>query len=150
MKQIKTTRFGTVEIDDSLALTFPDGMRGARGRSRFTVLEPEDDGVFYWLQSLDDPASAFVITDPKLFIPNYRVPITPKTLQMLGPPAQRSDVQAFVFVDRSGKELTINLQCPLLINTETKVGVQVIRPSRRWPSRWKVVDLKQTAAGATP
>ena len=48
---VHTTRFGTVEIDESRIINFPAGLLGFSEHTRYALLQPEEDGVFFWLQS---------------------------------------------------------------------------------------------------
>ena len=58
----------------------PQGLLGFSGCTRFCLLEPGTDAAFFWLQSLDDPNLAFVVTDPALFVPDYSVPVRPEQM----------------------------------------------------------------------
>ena len=62
--KVRTSRFGEVEIDPSRLLVFPHGLLGFARFRTFALLQPDDRGVFYWLQSVEDPELAFVVTDP--------------------------------------------------------------------------------------
>ena len=72
---VNTTRFGQVEVDQHRVLSFPKGLLGFPNANRFALIQPGDEGYFFWLQSCDVPELAFVVTDPALFVPTYRVPI---------------------------------------------------------------------------
>ena len=56
--QVRTTRFGNVEIAEDRVIMFPNGLLGFSDYTRFCLLEPSEDACFFWLQSLDDPALA--------------------------------------------------------------------------------------------
>jgi len=64
---VRTTRFGDVDIAEDRVITFPKGLLGFADNKRYCLFEPNEDACFYWLQSLDDPTLAFVVTDPALF-----------------------------------------------------------------------------------
>ena len=57
--QVETTRFGSVEVDDSRLLQFPAGLLGFGRVHQFALLQPDDRGVFFWLQSIESPDVAF-------------------------------------------------------------------------------------------
>ena len=77
---VRTTRFGVISIAEDRVITFPKGLLGFPQSHRFCLLEPGDDACFFWLQSLDDPGLAFVVTDPALFVADYSVPIRPEQM----------------------------------------------------------------------
>ncbi len=132
--QVRTTRFGTVEIAEDRIIDFPKGLLGFAERRRFCLLQPSDDAVFFWLQSLDDPALAFVVTDPSLFVSEYSAPIRQE--QMEGLCLERlDDAQVFVIVNKVGDALTGNLQGPLVVNTLNRTGEQLVLAEKRWTTR---------------
>ncbi len=137
---VETTRFGTVEVEDSRILTFPAGLLGFSGYKSFALLQPDDDGAFFWLQSVEAPELAFVVTDPTLWVREYEVPI--RREQMEGLALDSPDrSQVFVIVNKYGSSLTANLQGPLVINVGNRRGVQMVLADRRWTTRHEIVQL---------
>src|SRR5690554_6204000 len=72
---VQTTRFGTIEVDDSRIITFPAGLLGFSSFKKYALLQPDDDGVFFWLQSVETPDLAFVVSDPSLWVEGYEATI---------------------------------------------------------------------------
>ena len=77
MVNIKTTRFGEVEIDENCAIHFPDGLLGFQEQKDYIILEHKPDSPFCWLQSWTSPDLAFVITNPFLVKNNYLEDLSP-------------------------------------------------------------------------
>ena len=138
--EVRTTRFGTLEIAPERIIKFPKGLLGFESFTQFCLLQPNDDACFYWLQSLDDPALAFVVTDPNMFVPEFAVPIREEQAESLGL-AKLEDAQIFVIVNKISNKLTANMQGPLVINTKTRRGVQVVNQDRRWTTRHPLVSI---------
>ncbi|MCC5786439.1 MAG: flagellar assembly protein FliW [Phycisphaerales bacterium] len=138
--EVRTTRFGVIEIAEDRVITFPKGLLGFPERTRFCLLEPGDDACFFWLQSLDEPSLAFVVTDPALFVPDYSVPIRKEQMGELEL-SRLEDAQVFVIVNRVEDHLTGNLQGPLVVNTLSRVGEQVVLAEKRWTTRHKLVKV---------
>ncbi len=138
--EVRTTRFGMVEIAEDRVITFPKGLLGFSKFTRYCLLEPGDDACFFWLQSLDDPGLAFVVTDPSMFVTNYTVPIRPEQLGDLGID-RLEDAQVFCIVNKVDGSLTGNLQGPLVINTLTRNGEQVVLAEKRWSTRHPLVKV---------
>lgn len=132
--EVRTTRFGVIEIAEDRVITFPDGLLGFGKRTKFCLLQPGDDACFFWLQSVDDSDLAFVVTDPTFFEQDYSVPIRPEQLDSLEI-KKLEDAQVFVIVNKIGDQLTGNFQGPLLINTLSKVGEQMVLADKRWTTR---------------
>ena len=142
--EVRTTRFGVVEIADDRVIHFPKGLLGFSAQTRFCLLEPGDDTCFFWLQSVDEPGLAFVITDPSLFVPEYSVPIRPEQMMELKL-SKLEDAQVFVIVNKVDQTLTGNLQGPLVVNTLTRTGEQMVLAEKRWTTRHALIKV---ASGA--
>ena len=69
--QIQSSRFGWLSVDDSRIMTFPRGLLGFPTHKRFALIQANSENYFFWLQSIDDPALAFVVTDPGIFFKDY-------------------------------------------------------------------------------
>jgi flagellar assembly factor FliW len=145
---VNTSRFGTVEIDADRVITFPTGLLGFGGQTKFALLQPNSEGVFYWLQSLETPELAFVVADPSLFVEGYEVPIRDDQMAVLGL-TSLEEAQVLVIVNRYGESLTGNLQGPLVINVQTRNGEQLVLADQRWSTRHKLVELSQVAQAAS-
>jgi flagellar assembly factor FliW len=142
--QVRTTRFGLVEIAEDRVITFPKGLLGFSKQTTYCLLEPGEDACFFWLQSIDEPDLAFVVTDPSMFVPEFSVPIRAEQMEELGL-AQLQDAQVFCIVNKVDDMLTGNLQGPLVINTLTRSGEQIVLADRRWTTRHPLVKV-----GAAP
>jgi len=147
--EVRTTRFGVIEIAEDRVITFPKGLLGFPEHTRYCLLEPGDEACFFWLQSLDEPGLAFVVTDPSLFVPDYSVPIRQEQLESLSM-ARIEDAQVFVIVNKVGGELTGNLQGPLVVDTIGKRGEQLVLAEKRWTTRHTLMpaQTQQTAVSA--
>ena len=47
---VQTTRFGAVDVDETRIINFRGGLLGFSSFKRFTLLQPDDEGLFFWLQ----------------------------------------------------------------------------------------------------
>ena len=131
---VRTTRFGVVQIAEDRVITFPKGLLGFSQCKRYCLLEPGDDACFFWLQSLEEPGLAFLGTDPTLSVPDYSVPIRPE--QMADMRLDKlEEAQVFVIVNKVEQQLTGNLQGPLVVNTVTREGEQMVLAEKRWTTR---------------
>ncbi|MCW5776110.1 MAG: flagellar assembly protein FliW [Phycisphaeraceae bacterium] len=146
--EVRTTRFGVIEIAEDRVITFPRGLLGFPGHTRYCLLEPGEDACFFWLQSLDDPELAFVVTDPSLFVPDYSVPIRPEQMAELGL-SRLEDSQVFVIVNKVDQTLTGNLQGPLVINTLTRAGDQLVLAEKRWTTRHALMKVAPAPRAAS-
>jgi flagellar assembly factor FliW len=137
---VHTSRFGQVQVTDDRLINFPKGLLGFPGQQRYVLIQPNDEGYFFWLQAVDTPDLAFVVTDPTLFVPEYTVPIRPEQMAELGLHGM-DDAQVLVIVNKRGNTLTGNLQGPLVIHSTRRVGEQLVLADRRFHTRMPLVDL---------
>jgi flagellar assembly factor FliW len=145
---VETTRFGVVEVADDRIITMPVGLLGFSSYRRFTLLQPDGDGVFFWLQSLDSPDLAFVVTDPSLWTPEYEAVIRAEQMAELGL-ASLDDAQIFVIVNRYGDTLTANLQGPIVVNVPSRQAMQLVLADKRWNTRHEILRLEAPAHAAS-
>ncbi len=125
MKKI-LTRFGEIEYDPANTLNFPTGLVGLPTLHDFVVMPNKKKGPLFWIQSIDDPDIAFVVTDPTNFFLDYKVvpdEAEKRTLQI-------EDVQdcyiLTVVTVPPDQKITINLAAPILFSPKTNRGIQVI------------------------
>ena len=76
---IETTRFGRLSVEDERIITFPNGLLGFPDHTRFALIQTGEENYFFWLQSVDEPNLAFVVTDPSIVFKDYEVPIKDET-----------------------------------------------------------------------
>ncbi len=125
--KVTTTRFGVIEIDDDRIIAMPDGMLGFEER-RFILLMPDNNGQFFWFQSVDNPALAFVVTDPTAFVPGYEVRLTADEYDKLklSPESGEVILLAVANIAQEAKSITINLQGPIVVNPANMTAKQVV------------------------
>ena len=60
------TKLGALEIETEDIITFPRGILGFSDYRQYVIVE-QTEGVFNFLQSVDEPSLAFVIMIPELW-----------------------------------------------------------------------------------
>jgi flagellar assembly factor FliW len=131
-----TNRFGAVEIDEDRIIEMPDGMIGFEER-RFILLSPDNNGRFFWFQSVGNPALAFVVTDPTAFVPGYEVSLTPDEYDKLKLDPDSAEVILLVVTTmaREAKDITINLQGPIVVNPAKMMAKQIVLENGKYGIR---------------
>ena len=137
---VNTSRFGELQIDHERVISFQQGILGFPRYRGYALIQPGEDSSFYWLQSVDTPDLAFVVTDPVLFVPSYKVHLRPEHMQELGL-STLDGTQVFVIVNKRGNVLTGNLQGPLVVNVDQCVGTQLVLSDRRYTTRFALLEL---------
>ena len=154
--QIESSRFGALLVDEERVITFPNGLLGFPDYRRFALIQTGEENYFFWLQSVDDPNLAFVVTDPAIFFKGYEVPLRDETRQDLGmevagegdgqaEEAPRNDetfLQVFVICNKVGEWLTGNLLGPLVVNAQNRLAQQVVLTEKKWTTRQPLMRLE--------
>jgi flagellar assembly factor FliW len=141
---VHTTRFGTVNLDEKRIISFPAGLLGFSSYKTFALLQPDDDAVFFWLQSLESPELAFVVTDPTMWVQGYEAAIRREQMEELGL-NKLDDAQVFVIVNKYGRSLTANMQGPLVINVSNHKAMQLVLAEKKWTTRHEIVQVAEPA-----
>ena len=146
---VKTSRFGDKEVPDEALLTFPEGVIGFRDATRFVMFECSDDGLFKWLQSCDKPDLAFVICEASVIVQNYQILIGDKERQVLQLENPEDAVVCLILViPENPVEATANLLGPLVMNTETRLGMQIVVVNPQYSTRYRLFkDPNESNAG---
>jgi len=137
---IQTSRFGRIAVDDDRIMTFPNGLLGFPSYTRFALIQTGQENYFFWLQSMDEPNLAFVITDPVIFFKDYQVPVREEAAQEL----QLTDpayLQTFVICNKAGEWLTGNLLGPIVVNAQNRLAQQVVLTEKKWTTRQPLLRL---------
>jgi len=128
--KINTSRFGTIRIKEEKIITMPFGMLGFPDKKRFVIFQHKTDSPFFWYQSVDDPALAFVIANPYLFMPDYQVQLDDILKEMpWNGDGGNDQVELYIVVNipkGSPHKMTGNLIGPILINNRVCQAVQVV------------------------
>ena len=128
--KIKTARFGTIDIEEEKIIKMPFGMLGFPNKKKFIILQHQENSPFFWYQSVDDPRLAFVITNPFLFIPDYKIDleVTLKEMSWNGDGNSR-DLNLFIVVNiprGMPHKMTGNFIGPILVNNKVYQAVQMV------------------------
>lgn len=130
---IQSTRFGEIRVPQSTVINFPSGLIGFPRANKFIMIEHRPP--FSWLQSVDEPALAFVVIDG--FEIGQALDLKPP----LGDNEcdfQTEDEYAIlviVTVRPDPKQTTANLKAPLFVNVRNRKGLQVIFDDPRYSTR---------------
>lgn len=143
--KIKTTRFGELEIKKSDIIQFKEGILGFEQLKKFFVVDPGDQTLILWFQSIDDPAVAFPIIEPKIFLPDYSVKLLPAELSSLEiESVNDASVFTILTIPQIVTDMSANLKAPIVINNKTKLARQIVLQDSKLEVRYKMyMDLKK-------
>lgn len=123
--QINTTRFGPVQIEHEDIIDFPAGLIGLEAARQWVLLADANNAALGWLQSTTRPELALAVVSPRRFVPSYQVRLPGSELAPLELRRTR-DAGVLVVVGKHGDTITLNLKAPLIVNTDRRLGRQVV------------------------
>lgn len=129
------TRFGEVSYEADQILQFPEGLIGLDQLQRFLVMPNRKEGPLFWIQSVDDPDFAFVVTDPTHFFRDYLIGPDERERAKLGIDADGACHALAIVSISENREITLNLSGPILYAPATNRGLQVILDDPRYSTR---------------
>lgn len=129
------TRFGEVEYDPETTLRFPQGLIGFEDLREFIVMPNQKQGPLFWIQSVEDPQVAFVLSDPTNFFLDYRIAPEPAEREKLGMKEGDECFVLSVVTVHPDRSITFNLAAPILFAPATNRAMQVILEKTQYQTR---------------
>ncbi|MFQ5671878.1 MAG: flagellar assembly protein FliW [Nitrospinales bacterium] len=133
-----STRLGDFDLQKNEVLRFAGGLYGFEQEKRFAVLpfNREIESPLEWMQSLQNPDLAFVITDPHLFIADYKVSfLDHEKADIELQPDEPCLVRVIVNIPSVYTEMTANLVAPIAINSAKNLAKQFILTTSEYDTR---------------
>ena len=141
--QMLTRAFGEIEIDESKVINFPGGIIGFPDLQHFVLLYDEDQGnnTVKWLQSVEEPGFAMPVISPLIVKDDYNPSVDDELLKPLG---EMNDDDMVVLVTMTIpheiEKMTVNLRGPVIINSATCKGCQIIIDSDEYKVKYPIYD----------
>lgn len=129
--RLNSTRFGELNIESEFIWHFPKGLAGLKNCNHFALINADQSSgtIFMWLHSIDRPDLAIPVMNPLAVFSDYTIRQDEPGIMGLELNEADGDIQVLVMVtvphgDPQG--ITANLAAPLILQTGTKNGWQVI------------------------
>jgi flagellar assembly factor FliW len=143
---INTKNFGEVEFEEKDKIFFQKGLLGFEDKKEFLLLnnyDTEDPVPFMWLQSVDDEELSFVVSIPFFLRTDYEVEITDDICNQLNiHDPNEVGIYSICKIENDVKDMTVNFQSPLIINAQTKNGMQIVMYDSNYQVDEKVIPNK--------
>lgn len=149
--KLQTRQFGEIEINEEKEILFPEGLPGFERLKRFIMIEDADENsLFSYLQSTEDGNISFIMLDPYHLKADYRPTIQETYFEKLDGGADEDfTLRAIVNIPACVQQATVNLQAPLLFQTEKRKGIQVILEGEQYPIKYRLLASTAKAGEAT-
>ncbi len=123
-RKIVTLHFGKITVGQDFIYYFPDGILGFEHLREFVLISEEDTVPFKWLISIEEPHIGFPLLSPWLLDIEYSP----------GRDYNEQNLVLFVIVtlEDENHQMTANMKAPLILNSYTQDGRQVILTSDKY------------------
>lgn len=143
--KITTRIFGDIDIADDKIINFPSGIIGFPDLTDFALIHDEDQGIgsaIQWMQSLQEPGFAMPVMNPLVVAPDYNPIVEDDYLKSIGEiDPELVLVLVTLTVPKNIKEMSVNLQAPLVINAKECKACQIIVDQDQYPVRFPIYEI---------
>lgn len=115
-----TIKGNPIRYEENQVITFAEGLIGMPDMRRAVLVPMDEFEPFCWLASIESEKNRFIVVDPNLIFGEYE-PFISNDLAN-----DQLQTLAIVKVSSDWAKTTVNLRAPLVINSETRRGAQVI------------------------
>lgn len=140
-----SNRFGSFSYEEEDVVHFPDGLLGFPDVHDFVLIQHKENSPFRWLQSLEVPTLAFLVTDPGAFFADYAPEMPLDDVEALNLSVETPRLVYTMVTIPSGhpESMTVNLAGPIVIHAETRVARQLVLDDPRYPIRQSIGSRKK-------
>lgn len=148
--KLETNLFGMIDTEQVKVLTFEDGIVGFPEFTQFTLIVDEENtnAKIFWLQSLNDGTFALPLVDPFAIFDSYNPIVEDDWFATLGD-HEEDDLLVFLtmHVPEDITKMTVNQKAPVILNSKTGRGCQIIVEDENYQVKCPVYDrLKERQA----
>jgi flagellar assembly factor FliW len=143
--KVKTTRFGDLDVNNQDVITFKEGILGFDNLKRFFIVDPNDQTLILWLQSIDDEKVAFPMIEPKIFKPDFIVSLLPAEMLSLNLESiNDASIYTVLTIPSNVTDMSANLKAPIVINSKMNTARQIVLQNSKLEVRYPMyTELKK-------
>lgn len=126
-RTVSSLILGEIEVSDEAVFAFPTPLFGFPNHHQYALLPATRDGL-WWLQSMQNEATTFLLADPFVIDRQYSVDLGESEKQALHIESA-NDVLGLVMITLppdGGDGATGNFRAPLVLNLASRIGMQVV------------------------
>lgn len=143
----ESAKLGSIEYGEDQVIAFIEGILGFPAYRDYVLLEHKH-GPFLWLQSLEEPSLAFLVTDPWNFFPDYSPEIPDEDVEALElEEPYNFSVFCFVTVPERVELTTVNLKGPTVVNLNTRKAKQLVLLNPEYTTKHRLFGPAEEEAG---
>ncbi|OPX92022.1 MAG: Flagellar assembly factor FliW [Pelotomaculum sp. PtaB.Bin104] len=129
-------------------ITFKEGLPGLPELRKFTLVALQDSFLFYFLQSMEDENTCFILINPFALFPEYEFDLPAAEIKKIDS-SSPENLAFFCIVNASKglKDATVNLLAPVIVNTANKLARQVVLNDSRYSVRHPLPPIEKRGGG---
>ncbi len=126
-RHVASTAFGDLDIPEAVIMQFAEPLWGFPDRTEYALLPAARAGL-WWLQSVADPVTVFVLADPFVVDATYDIDLSDadRSKLALSAPDQAMGLVMLSLPGTPDGAVTANFRAPIVFNVEYKVAAQVV------------------------
>ncbi len=134
-------RLVSLPVHSENVFHFPEGLPAFEHVKEFVFLCKPDSRPFFFMHALEPADLAFVCIDPFLILPDYTPKISESDVKFLHLDSpEEAFISNIVTVTRDMRDITVNLQGPVVVNIRASIGKQIICEGQKYPVRFRIWD----------
>ncbi|MEN6317577.1 MAG: flagellar assembly protein FliW [Syntrophaceae bacterium] len=134
---IITTRFGEIDVDESKVIHMRGSIIGFEHLKQFVLQKKDENNPFWWFQSIEDGAIAFVVINPFIAKTDYEPVIDDNDAKLLEIECAEDVVMLAIATIRQNPFcVSINLRAPVAINAKRKIAKQIVLEDPSYPVQY--------------
>ncbi len=138
---IESLRLGPLEIPEDKIIHLQKPILGFERLTEFCLVEVDDLRPFLWLQAVEESSVAFLVVNPTLFFPRYRIQVNPQELaELCIERVEKVETYVILTVAPDPEQTSVNLQGPILINTDNNRAKQLILVNSDYRVKQRLID----------
>lgn len=141
--EINTLYYGKMECQENEIVHFSEGLFGFESQKDFLPIpfEEEKDTVLC-LQSVTERDVCFVIMNPFQLDNDYDPVLKKEDYAALGTEEEKAlSFYVICVMRQSMEECTVNMKCPIVVNTKSRQAVQVILENKAYKFRHSLSEF---------
>jgi flagellar assembly factor FliW len=133
-----------INTQEDVIISFPAGLIGFPQLRTFCLFEPSESYPLKFLQSIQEPEISFTCIDVGAIKLDFEFALSEEEAEALAlEKPEDSLVLALVVIPEDPRQMTANLAGPLVINSRTKMGRQVILNTEQYPLKYAIITDRQ-------
>lgn len=137
---MKTKFFGDISINEENIYYFKNGIPGFEDLKTFILLKEDGVEEFSYMQSTTDEDICFILVTPWQMKESYELEDIDEVENEVG---FTKSLEVYLVVSMSSvfESSTVNIQAPILLNPDTRQGIQWILRNQKYSIKTPLIDV---------